>query len=92
MATKTWRIGEYANYGIWQVVIEKDKVRLIGKSWDTKEVMEEIEIPYSKSLFTGEMESNGQSLRNVVYRMMEEQSTSYYGNEVADWVDEKVKS
>lgn len=94
MASKTWRIGEYANYGIWQAVVEKDKVRLIGKDWDTKKVEEEIEVPLpnkkAQALYDMGVFSSHVPIYRQVLNELEQYMSYHYADEIATWVEEKT--
>lgn len=91
-ATKTWKIGEYAQGGIITVEIQGNSIAVIGKEWD-----------YSKGSNRGSDQSNAQEFRrNVIavddggaeYKLGQvlcEITTSYYADEIVKWIKTKVK-
>jgi len=91
MATKTWKIGEYAKGGIIQVVTKGQTITVIGKDWD-----------YSKGTRRGSDQSGAKEwIRKEydadtdIYRdMMDflcDLTTSYYADTIVDWIKTKVE-
>ena len=92
MATKTFKIGEYAKGGVITAVATKDKITIIGKEWD-----------YSKGTSKGSDQSNAKeftrlevktnevnadrNLNNFLYDL----TTAYYCDMIMDWVYTKTK-
>ena len=92
MATKTFKIGEYAKGGVITAEATKDKVTIIQKEWD-----------YSKGSSKGSDQSNAKELsrltvstdKNGSERTIDnylcDLTSSYYAGQILDWVKTKTK-
>ena len=92
MATKTFKIGEYAKGGVITAEATKDKVTIIQKEWD-----------YSKGSSKGSDQSNAKELTRVtvstalrgsertIDNYLCDLTSSYYAGQILDWVKTKTK-
>ena len=92
MATKTFKIGEYAKGGVITAEVTKDKVTIIQKEWD-----------YSKGSSKGSDQSNAKELdrltvstalrgsERTIDNYLCDLTTSYYAGQILDWVKTKTK-
>ncbi len=92
MATKTFKIGEYASGGIITAETSKTSVTIINKEWD-----------YSKGTNRSSDQSNAKELHRIEVGIQDAESerkltnylnditTHYYSEQVMDWVRSKVK-
>jgi len=90
MATKTWKIGEYAKGGVITAIATKTKVIIIGKEWDT-----------SKGFNKGSDQSNAKEWTRleVLTRISDadrkltmfllDLTTSYYTDQIIEWCASK---
>ena len=92
MATKTWKLGEYAKGGVITAVATKRKITIIGKEWD-----------YSKGSNKGSDQSNAKewtslemsgdlNVGNVSRELtmfLNDLTTSYYTDIILEWCESK---
>ena len=96
MATKTFKIGEYARNGVITAITTKNKVTIISKLWDfsagtnknsdqsnAKEV-HRIEVTINPD------DNRGKAERALLDYLCEE-TTSYFADEILKWAKTKVK-
>jgi hypothetical protein len=88
LATKTYNIGEYANYGTWRIDVYSDKIIATGLTYKTDHVQDERIFP----LGSGSVSAYGLSdrvfdqLRDFeIY--MSDNSTSYYASKMREFVE-----
>lgn len=92
MATKTFKIGEYANGGVITAEVSKTKVTIIGKEWD-----------FSKGSRRGSDQSNakeftrksfpicdGNSFVREVLDFLGDLTTSYHAENIYKWIESKL--
>lgn len=74
MRTKTFRIGESSYYGIWKLEVNdmKQTVKFSGIDWNSKQVKEVKEFNLSD--------------RDGIREYADEQSTSYYGGQMVNFI------
>lgn len=92
MATKTFKIGEYCRGGIITIETTKTQVKVIAKEWD-----------YSKGSSKGSDQSNAKEwnrlevnlsnsdAENKVNWFLFDLTSSYYTDEILDWIRTKVE-
>jgi TolB-like protein len=80
MATKTFKIGEYAIGGIIRVQTDKTRVEVKALDWNTNEVLQ------SASFDLREMD-----VRYKVNEKLNELTSSYHAEKVLSWIESKVK-
>ncbi len=76
MATKLFRIGEYAVYGKWRATVEGNTLKLEGVEWDSG-VMQEAR------MFTNPE-------RRELLNYLNENMSSYYADQIIDWISERM--
>ena len=87
MASKTFKIGEYAKGGIITAVATKTKITIIGKDWD-----------FSKGFNKGSDQSNAKEWTRIevsilnnrdadrqLTMFLQDLTTSYYTDQIIDW-------
>jgi hypothetical protein len=91
MATKTWKIGEYCKGGIITIETTKTQVKVICKEWD-----------YSKGSSKGSDQSKAKEWNRLEVNLLIpnaetkinwfifDLTTSYYADEILDWIKTKV--
>jgi len=92
MASKTFKIGEYARGGVITAETTAKQVTLIAKLWDTS-------AGYNK----GSNQSKAKEMHRItvdltdtnaewkLFNWASEESTSYWADQILDWVKSKVK-
>lgn len=92
MATRTWKIGEYARGGVITVETTKDTVTIIGKDWD-----------FSTGSNRGSSQKNAKEFDRKVITVSDPESykqaleylqwltTSYYADKIVEWIESHVK-
>ena len=92
MATKTWKIGEYAKGGIITIETTSTKVTVIAKDWDfstgsrrSSDQSKAIEFN-RKSVVASD---NGS--KRAVLEFLQDLTTSYYADQIMKWIDTKIK-
>ena len=90
MATKTWKIGEYAKGGVITAIATKTKITIIGKDWD-----------YSKGSNKGSDQSNAKEFTRrefstkfgnpyrQAYDFLSDLTTHYYADQILEWCSSK---
>lgn len=92
MATRTWKIGEYAKGGVITVETTKNAVTVIGKDWD-----------YSAGSSRGSSQTNAKEwtrkcvgvnesdARWKLNLFLNDLTSSYYADQILKWIESKVK-
>jgi hypothetical protein len=92
MASKTFKIGEYAKGGIITIETKGNKVAIIGKDWD-----------YSKGSNRGSDQSGAKEWTRLevdaeefdadrqMTMFLHDLTTSYYTDEIMKWIESKTK-
>jgi hypothetical protein len=92
MASKTFKIGEYAKGGIITIETKGNKVAIIGKEWD-----------YSKGSNRGSDQSGAKEWTRLevdaeefdadrqMSMFLHDLTTSYYTDEIMKWIESKTK-
>ena len=83
---KTWKIGEYSQYGICQLVGRDTKLTVNGIDYDTKRIVDSR---------TFNIEDYGYSKDSIdfwsdIELYIEDQITSYYGSKLTDFAKKKT--
>jgi hypothetical protein len=91
MATKTFKIGEYAQGGVITAIATKDKVTIIGKEWDYSKGSKKSSDQSNAKEFTRlEVNPNEYGFRRLTFFLCD-LTTSYYCDMILDWVKTKTK-
>jgi hypothetical protein len=80
MATKTFKIGEYAIGGIIQVRTTSDTINIDSLDWTTKE-----------KIMGREFRINMYDVEYEIFKYLNELTSSYYADKVTDFIKENVK-
>lgn len=86
MATKTFKIGEYAKGGIIKVSTKKDSINIVVIDMFSNDVIEENE-------YTFDMEQakiNCTDLERMISNFLHEITTSYYTEKIMKWIKDKT--
>lgn len=91
MATKTWKIGEYAKGGIITVEIKGNKIAVIGKDWDTSKGYNRGSNQSSAKEFDRfEIDAKERESHNKLYMYLSDLTTHYYASNILEWIETKV--
>lgn len=92
--TKTFKIGEYAKGGVITVEITGKLVTVIGKDWDFSTGSRKSSDQSNAKEFTrgtcDTSDQTGQEYRKLMDFLCD-LTTSYYADQIAKWIDTKVK-
>lgn len=92
MATKTFKIGEYAKGGIITVEIKGNKVAAIGKDWDmSKGTRRSSDQTNAKEFDRKEVDITLSGAERTLDFFLCDLTTSYYAGQIMDWIKTKVK-
>lgn len=80
MATKTFKIGEYAIGGIIQVRTTSDTINIDALDWNSKE-----------KIMGREFRVNMFDVEYEIFKYLNELTSSYYADKVTDFIKENVK-
>ena len=91
MATKTFKIGEYAKGGVITVDIKGKVLTIIGKDWDFSTGSRKSSDQSNAKEFTRGTQdiSEGNAYRKV-YEFLSNLTTSYYAEEIIKWIESKA--
>mgnify|MGYP000081191769 CR=1 FL=1 len=92
MATKTFKIGEYAQGGIITAVATKTKITIIGKEWDTSTGYNKGSDQSKAKEFTRlEVATNERNADRKLNEFLCDLSTPYWADTIMDWVYTKTE-
>lgn len=91
MATKTWKIGEYAKGGIITVEIKNKKISIIGKDWDTSTGFNrKSDQSNAKEFDRKEFNTTDTKLYVSMLFYLQDLTTSYYADMIIQWIETKI--
>ena len=96
MATKTFKIGEYAKNGVITAITSPNKVTIISKEWDfsagsnKSSDQSKAKEAHRIEVSIDPEDNHGNAERELLDYLCEE-TTSYYADEILKWVKTKVK-
>ena len=91
MATKTFKIGEYARGGVITAIATKTKITVIAKDWDfSKGSHKGSDQSNAKELYRLEVSTNDSYAQRKLSDWLCEESTSYYSDEIMNWIKSKT--
>ena len=91
MASKTFKIGEYARGGVVTAETKGYAVTLIAKEWDTSAgYTKKSSQTNAKELYRITVDATTNDARWKLFDWLSEESTSYWADEVLKWVATKV--
>ena len=92
MATKTFKIGEYAKGGVITAEVKGKVITVIGKEWDySKGSRKSSDQSNAKEFTRGTVLANEQDAEWKLSNFLCDLTTSYYADEIIKWVKTKVK-
>jgi len=94
MATKTWKIGEYAKGGVITVEITGKVIQVIGKDWDTSQGWSRGSNQSNAKPFVGgtaTATATDFDAERKLDMFLCDLTTSYYAGQILDWIKTKVK-
>jgi hypothetical protein len=92
MATKTFKIGEYAKGGVITVEASGKKVTVIGKEWDfTTGSRRSSDQSNAKEFTRKEVNLDLKEAARTIDNFLHDLTTSYYAGQIMDWIKTKVK-
>jgi len=91
MATKTFKIGEYAKGGVITVNVTKDSITVIGKDWDySKGSNRGSDQSGAKEFDRKEFDLSDRNLYRGLLMYLGDLTTSYYSDNIIEWIGTKV--
>ena len=91
MATKTFKIGEYARGGIITAETSKTHAIVIAKEWDySKGSRRSSDQSQAKELYRLEVALNDSEIVYKLSQWLCEESTSYYSDQIIEWIKSKT--
>lgn len=91
MATKTWKIGEYAKGGIITVEIRGKIISVIGKEWDMSAGCRRSSNQSGAKEFTrGTCVATDWGARRKLEDFLNDLTSSYYAGKILEWIESKV--
>jgi len=91
MATKTWKIGEYAQGGVITIDIKGKVIQIIGKEWDSsKGYSRSSDQSGAKEFTRGTIISEDADSYNKLYEFLIDLTTHYYADKLLMWIKSKV--
>jgi len=92
MATKTFKIGEYAKGGVITAEVKGKVITVIGKEWDfSKGSRKSSDQSNAKEFTRGTVLANEQDAEWKLSNFLCDLTTSYYADEIIKWIKTKVK-
>ena len=90
MATKTFKIGEYAKGGVITAIATKTKVTIIAKDWDCSQgTMRGSSQTNAKEFDRFEMTTDDRNAYRKLDDFLCELTTSYYAGQILEWCKSK---
>lgn len=91
-ATKTFKIGEYARGGVITAEVNGNTVTIIAKEWDfTKGSRRSSDQKNAKEMYRITGDASLRSTERGLLDWLCDETTSYYADQILDWVKTKVK-
>ena len=91
MATKTWKIGEYAKGGIITVETNKTTITVIGKEWDfAKGSRRSSDQSNAKEWTRLPIPITDPNAYRLLHDILNDITTSYYAGQILDWIKSKT--
>ncbi len=92
MASKTWKIGEYAKGGVIVTQTKGNKVIVIGKDWDFSTGSRKSSNQSNAKEFTsGTTLATDSKARRHLSNFLNDLTTSYYSDKIIEWIESKVE-
>jgi hypothetical protein len=92
MASKTFKLGEYAKGGVISVIATKTKVTVIGKEWDTSEGYSKGSDQSNAKEFTRiEVDKNDIDAERKLNNFILDLTTSYYTDKIMEYIERNTQ-
>ena len=92
MATKTFKIGEYAKGGVITVETKGDDITVIGKNWDMSTGTRKSSNQSNAKEFTRRsFNVNDSETARGLFMFLGDLTTSYYADQIITWIKSKTK-
>ena len=92
MATKTFKIGEYAKGGVITAEVNGKTITVIGKEWDYSQgTRKSSNQSKAKEFIRREFNAESSECRWNLESFLNELTTSYYTSTIMEWIETKVK-
>lgn len=92
MATKTFKIGEYAKGGIITVETTTKTITVIGKDWDcSKGYKKSSDQSNAKEFTRKSFNAEADSCMRELDMFLNDLTTSYYAGQIIEWIETKIK-
>jgi hypothetical protein len=92
MATKTFKIGEYAKGGIITVIATAKEVTVICKEWDMSTgTRRSSDQSNAKEMYRKSFNVASRDIERDLFMYLTDETTSYYADQIIQWVKTKVK-
>jgi len=91
MATKTFKIGEYARGGIITAEVKGNQITIIGKDWDMSVGTQRSSNQSNAKEFDRlTVDSKASDAYRKLFMYLTDLTTAYYGDMIIDWVERKT--
>lgn len=91
MATRTFKIGEYAKGGVITAEVKGTKIAIIGKDWDMSAGCKKGSSQKNAKEWTRlEVDMNSRSAYGDMSDFLHDLTTSYYADKIIEWVESKL--
>lgn len=91
MATKTFKLGEWAKGGIITVETTAKSITVIGKEWDySKGSRKSSDQTNAKEFTRKSFDPQADSCRRELEMFLNDLTTSYYSGQIIEWIETKV--
>jgi len=92
MATKTWKLGEWAKGGVITVETKGNKITVIGKEWDYSKGSNKSSDQSGAKEFTRiEVNADNREADRELTMFLHDLTTSYYTDEIMKWIESNTK-
>ena len=92
MATKTFKLGEWAKGGIITVNVNGSSITVIGKDWDFSTGSRKSSDQSNAQEFTRKkFDANSDKVVRELNEYIGDLTTSYYTGQIIEWIETKVK-
>jgi len=91
MATKTFKLGEWAKGGIITVETTAKTITVIGKEWDySKSSRKSSDQTNAKEFTRKSFDPQADSCRRELEMFLNDLTTSYYSGQIIEWIETKI--
>lgn len=91
MATKTFKIGEYAKGGVITVETKGDDITVIGKEWDMSTgTRKSSDQSKAKEFTRSTFNVNDSDTPRRLFMFLGDLTTAYYADQITKWIKTKI--